>query len=102
MASPEIPAFPNETAEAAWWDSNQDWIVEQFQRADATGRLGHGRALAQVRGIQTDSRDTALTIQLPQGDLARAHSMAAKRGMPYEVLLQKLIHDGLEREEQAA
>jgi hypothetical protein len=84
MTSLEIPAFPTETAEAEWWDSNQDWIVQQFERADADGRLGHGRALAQVRAVQTDCPQAALTIQ------------------PYKQLLEKLIHDGLEREEQAA
>ncbi len=41
--------FANEAEEAEWWESNEDALLEDFERASADGRLGLGTVVAHSR-----------------------------------------------------
>jgi hypothetical protein len=34
--------FANEAEEAAWWESHEDALLDEFERASAEGRVGVG------------------------------------------------------------
>ncbi len=34
--------FENEAEEAAWWESHEDELLEEFKKASAEGRVGIG------------------------------------------------------------
>jgi len=83
-----LPDFRNEAEEAAWWDSHQDELFEDFERAAAEGRLGRGTA-ARLGGIPTT------TIRLDPDDIALAREQASKRGLKYQTYLKMLVHEAL-------
>jgi predicted DNA binding CopG/RHH family protein len=85
-----LPDFKSEAEEAAWWDSHQDELFEDFQRAAAEGRLGRGTA-ARIGAIPTT------TIRLHPNDIALAREQAGERGLKYQTYLKMLIHEGLHK-----
>ena len=99
MPKKQIPHFENEAQEAEWWYQNQDFIVEQFEEAAATGKLQHGTAvrIARERAAQSGASPT-ITIRLPEADLAKARELAAKKGLRYQTYLKMLLHEALEHE----
>jgi hypothetical protein len=40
--------FANEAEEAAWWESHEDELLEEFEKATAEGRLGVGTVAKRV------------------------------------------------------
>jgi hypothetical protein len=84
-----LPDFKSEAEEAAWWDSHQDEIFEDFEQAAAEGRLGHG----------TEARRGDLPpispYQLDPEDISMAREQAAKRGLEYQAYLKQLLHEAL-------
>ena len=97
-----IPAFPTEAEEAAWWDSHHDIVEQRFLRAAAAGTLGRGRVARQAVTRKTTGVSPTLTLRVPETDINRARTLAARKGLRYQTLLQMLIHEGLEREEKRA
>jgi predicted DNA binding CopG/RHH family protein len=91
----KIPDFKDEAEEARWWFENQGLLDEQFQKAAAEGRLGHGTA-ARRAGIPTT------TIRLDPEDISRARILAERRGLKYQTYLKMLIHEALQREAASA
>jgi predicted DNA binding CopG/RHH family protein len=80
--------FANETEEAAWWESNEDALADEFKKATVEGRVGIG----------TIARRAALpstTIRLDPDDIARARVQAAARGLRYQTYLKMIIHEAL-------
>lgn len=49
----KIPQFPTEAAEAEWWADHQDLLMEEIERAGASGTLTTG-AVAR-RAIRIDA-----------------------------------------------
>jgi predicted DNA binding CopG/RHH family protein len=78
------PRFRSEAEEAAWWDKHGGRIAEE-----AFARLQSRQALKTV------------TMRLPEGDIALARAIAAKRGMRYQTYLKTVIHSGLQSEAAA-
>jgi len=85
-----LPDFKSEAEEAAWWDSHQDEVFEDFEKAAAEGRLGCGTA-ARLGGIPTT------TIRFDPGDIALAREQANKRGLKYQTYLKMLVHEALQK-----
>ena len=80
--------FANEAEEAAWWESHEDELLEEFKKATAEGRVGIG----------TVAKKTALpstTIRLDPDDIAKARVQAAERGLRYQTYLKMIIHEAL-------
>lgn len=98
MADKEIirPKFSTEKEEADWWFNNQEYVFEQFKRAKAEGRLGHGTAMRQMAERQAAK---STTIRLDANDLSLAKAQAEKKGLRYQTYLKMLIHEALGQEE---
>jgi predicted DNA binding CopG/RHH family protein len=80
--------FASEAEEAAWWESHEDELADEFEKATAEGRVGIG----------TVAKRTALpstTIRLDPGDIAKARVQAAERGLRYQTYLKMIIHEAL-------
>lgn len=80
--------FLNEADEAAWWESHEDALAEEFERASAEGRVGIG-TVAKRAGLPTT------TIRLDPEDIAEARVQAAEKGLRYQTYLKMIIHEAL-------
>jgi predicted DNA binding CopG/RHH family protein len=85
--------FANESEEAAWWEANEDALLEEFKKATAEGRVGIG-TLAKRAALPTT------TIRLDPDDIAKARVQAAERGLRYQTYLKMIIHEALRNAEQ--
>jgi len=85
-----IPKFATEAEEAQWWFDHEDFLLQKFERAEAEGTLGRGRAMR--RAMEAD------TILLDAADAARARIAAERKGMQYQAYVKMLIHEALEKE----
>jgi predicted DNA binding CopG/RHH family protein len=100
MATEELPGpprFKTEKEEAEWWDSNQDYILQQFKRAKANGTLGHG---TQLRLAKEKLAAKSTTIRLDEGDLSLAKKQAESKGLRYQTYVKMLLHEALQKEEK--
>jgi predicted DNA binding CopG/RHH family protein len=97
------PRFKTETQEAEWWAKNQNVIADRFEQAKAAGKLGRGTVAraARERASQAGASPT-ITIRLPEEDLTRARTFAAKKGLRYQTYLKMLLHEALNTEEKRA
>src|SRR5882757_8045805 len=95
--------FKNEAEEAKWWAKNQEFIAERFEKAKAAGKLGSGTVarVAAERASQAGPSPT-ITIRLAEDDLARARTLASRRGLRYQTYLKMLLHQALNSEEKRA
>ena len=91
------PYFKSEKEESEWWDKNSTFILEEFRRAQAEGRLGHGRAI--VKAVEKQAAKS-ITIRLDEGDLELAKRQAKQKGLRYQTYLKMLLHDALQKEEK--
>ena len=82
--------FKNEAEEAAWWESNEDALADEFEKATAEGRIGYGTVV-----ITGDS--TAAKVCLDPEDIAIARVQAAARGLRYQTYLKMIIHEALRK-----
>lgn len=80
--------FANEAEEAAWWESHEDGLLEDFKKATAEGRAGVG-TLAKRAALPST------TIRLDPVDIAQARVQAAGRGLRYQTYLKMIIHEAL-------
>jgi hypothetical protein len=79
MADKQIvrPRFNSEKEEAEWWDNNPDYILQEFKRAKAEGRLGHGTVARRMAEIKAAAKST--TIRLDPTDLSLARPRLRRR-----------------------
>ncbi len=84
--------FANEAEEAAWWESHEDALLEDFKKATAEGRVGIGTVAKRAALPST-------TIRLDPGDIAKARVQAEKRGLRYQTYLKMIIHEALRKAE---
>src|ERR1035438_5186039 len=94
MTEKPIPKFSSEEEEANWWDAHSDehdeWMLEAI-RAGETTTLD-----AVLKRARERSRNAlAHSIGIDPGDVARAQSIAAKKGLDYEAYLKALVHEAL-------
>jgi predicted DNA binding CopG/RHH family protein len=84
--------FANESEEAAWWESHEDDLAAEFEKAGAEGRLGIGTVAKRAALPST-------TIRLDPEDIAKARVQAAERGLRYQTYLKMIIHEALRKAE---
>ena len=80
--------FANEAEETAWWESHEDELADEFEKATAQGRIGIG-TVAKKAALPTT------TIRLDPEDIAKARVQAAERGLRYQTYLKMIIHEAL-------
>lgn len=93
----DLPNFSSEAEEARWWDTHQHEVDDFIARAHKAGAVTRGVLLKQWAAASTQT-----TIRLPNADIARAKTIAARRGLKYQTYMKMLIHEGLNREEKAS
>jgi predicted DNA binding CopG/RHH family protein len=85
-------SFASEAEEAAWWESHEDELLEEFKKATAEGRVGIGTVAKRAALPST-------TIRLDPDDIAKARVQAEKRGLRYQTYLKMIIHEELRKAE---
>lgn len=80
----DIPQFASEEEEAFWWDRNSDRISEMVMRRGVKGKLVRIRAKTQN-----------VSLRIPVTDLEHAKRLAAKTKEPYQTVLKRALHSGL-------
>jgi predicted DNA binding CopG/RHH family protein len=85
--------FANEAEEAAWWESHEDELADEFEKATAEGRVGIGTVAKRAALAST-------TIRLDPEDIAKARVQAAERGLRYQTYLKMIIHEALRNSEK--
>jgi predicted DNA binding CopG/RHH family protein len=88
-SGPKIPKFKSEAEEAAWWDANEDYIVERLKR--------HGRVVGPLKIKQVDPPTKAISLRLPLEDLQQAQAIAKQKGIGYQTVLKEAIRKGLRK-----
>ncbi len=86
--------FANEAEEAEWWESHEDALAAEFEKASAEGRLG-------IRTVAKRAALPSTTIRLDPEDIAKARIQAAERGLRYQTYLKMIIHEALRNAENA-
>lgn len=89
---PQKKTFRNEAEEAEWWDSHQNELANELEKAAAAGTLGRGTA------ARKGSTPTT-TIRLDPEDIAKARAQAEQHGLRYQTYLKMLIHRALRQAE---
>jgi predicted DNA binding CopG/RHH family protein len=84
--------FANEAEEAAWWESHEDELADEFEKATTEGRVGIGTVAKRAALPST-------TIRLDPEDIAKARVQAEKRGLRYQTYLKMIIHEELRKAE---
>jgi predicted DNA binding CopG/RHH family protein len=84
--------FANEDEEAAWWESHEDDLADEFEKATAEGRAGIGTLVKRAAIPST-------TIRLDPEDIAKARVQAGERGLRYQTYLKMIIHEALKNAE---
>lgn len=87
--------FKNEAEEAAWWDSHQDELAAEFEKAAAAGTLGRGT-------VARKGSTPTTTIRLDPEDIALARAQAEDRGLRYQTYLKMLLHQALRQADPPA
>jgi predicted DNA binding CopG/RHH family protein len=84
--------FASEAEEAAWWESNEDSLADEFEKSAVEGRIGIGTVAKRAALPST-------TIRLDPDDIAKARVQAAERGLRYQTYLKMIIHEALHNTE---
>jgi predicted DNA binding CopG/RHH family protein len=81
-------SFKSEAEEAHWWESSQNGLVGEFERAAAEGTLGRGT-------VARKGKTPTTTIRLDPVDILKARAQAEVKGLRYQTYLKMLIHEAL-------
>jgi predicted DNA binding CopG/RHH family protein len=79
-----IPQFKSEAEESAWWDRNEDYIVERLKKK--------GRVVGPLKVKGAPPPTKAISIRIPVDDLNRVQAIAKQQGIPYQTLIKNLVH----------
>jgi len=93
----QMPTFKNEGEEADWWASpaGRAYVKQKSAEAQSKGAKAAGSSLV---AKLSSKRSIQIAIRLPAADLARARSIADRKGIGYQTLLKMLLREGLARE----
>jgi hypothetical protein len=92
-----MPVFKNESDEADWWASREgrSFVTRKSAESAGTRKKSEGSPLvAQLN----KAASVQIALRLPEGDLAEARKIAARKGIGYQTLLKMLVREGLQRE----
>ncbi len=89
------PRFKNEDEESKWRASSAGRAFLKLQPRITAAPKGGGSAL--VSRLNNTS-SVQIALRLPAPDLEKAREIAERKGIGYQTLLKKLVHEGLQRE----
>jgi len=92
VAGKRIPKFPNEEAEAAWYDEHKSELQEYLKPK----RKG-ARPLTERLGVEPQEKTASrlVSIRLPEKVIEEACAVAEAKGIGYQTLLKMLIREAL-------
>jgi len=92
-----MPKFKNESEDADWWASpnGRAFLKQKSAEASAAGVKPGGSSLV---ASQNKKRSIQIAIRLPVADLAKARTLAERKGVGYQTLLKIFVREGLLRE----
>ncbi len=91
---PVIPRCKSEAEEAEWWYKNRARLDKDLLKAARTGDL---KVLSRdtLKARLAASKSRAVSIRLPENDIALARQQAAEKGLPYQTYVKSLLHQAL-------
>jgi predicted DNA binding CopG/RHH family protein len=97
-----IPAFATEAEEAEWWYKQRNIHGKQLL---AAVKNGDAQMLTKekLRERIAASRKTpapAVSLRIPEADLALARKQAEQKGLPYQTYIKSLLHETLNEREK--
>lgn len=78
-------SFKTEAEEVAWWEANQDVIVERLRE--------RGQVVTPARKRPTKS----ISIRISCDDLKAAQEIGREKGIGYQTVLKQAIHKGVRK-----
>lgn len=72
-------------------------IREQYEESKRNGTLRKGRARELLEAAGTTT--VPISIRIPAQDLAKARTIAERKGLPYQTYIKMLLHEALARAE---
>lgn len=88
----ETPLTEDHKGQLAGLDALADSDIDLSDIPDQGNRTGW------VRGLMYRPMLRAISIRLPEPDIALAQELAGKKGMPYQTYIKQLLHVALDRE----
>jgi hypothetical protein len=80
-----VPKFRSETEEAEWWDQHREETAQWMEEAAAAGQTTTLSAVLK-RARERSGHTPTVTLRLDPSDAARARTLAARRGIPWELI----------------
>lgn len=78
-------------------DEREDFEASESAEWTAVGDIAAQRAFWQEAARQTlDGKRRRISIAIPERDLARLKTRAAEKGMPYQTLINSILHEFVE------
>jgi hypothetical protein len=93
----EMPKFTSKSEEADWWAgaAGRDYLSKKSRALEEKGVKPVGsRLVAQL----SKKRSIRIAIWLPEADVAEARKIAERKGIGWQTLPMRLVHEGLRRE----
>jgi len=91
-----VPRFASEQDEARWWSGAEGRV---FLKQQSSARTATGSAGSKLVAKLARAGSVQIALRLPSPDLARARTIAERKGIGYQTLLKMLVHEGLQRAE---
>jgi len=99
MRKREIPRFESEAQEAQWWYRQRERTAPWMEEAVAAGKTTTLSKVLQ-RARKRASSAPAISVRIDPTDVVRVRSLAARKGLPYQTYLKRLLRQALDREEK--
>lgn len=92
-----VPTFATEAQEAQWWFDNRETHGGQLRAAVRSGEAQVLTPEMLHQRIETSAKRATLAISLriPEADLALARKQAEAKGLPYQTYIKSLLHETL-------
>jgi predicted DNA binding CopG/RHH family protein len=100
-----VPAFATAAQEAKWWYDNRKKHAKQLLDAVKSGeaQVLTKEKLRERIAASKRTAAAAVSLRIPEADLALARKQAEKKGLPYQTYIKSLLHETLtEREKRKA
>jgi predicted DNA binding CopG/RHH family protein len=97
-----VPSFGTEAEEAEWWYKNRKTHGKQMLDAvkNREPEVLTKEKLRQRIAASKRSPAPAVSLRIPEGDLALARKQAERKGLPYQTYIKSLLHETLTQREK--
>jgi len=90
--------------EARWFEENEDRLLKLFEQAGKEGALrvggkSVGITLSKTTETLRKPPSQKVMLRIPTGDVERARSQAADKGIGYQTYIKMLLRAALDRED---